>query len=378
MTFEDLEGKKILTIDDESAIRTSFRNYLEDYDFVVEEAINGREGLDKIRSFEPDVVLVDLRMPEVDGLGVLDAVRSIDENLPVIVISGTGEIADVVAALRKGAWDYLLKPVQDMTIVLHAIQTVLERAELIRKNEEYKNELERKVIERTEELQMVNQDLKAFDYSVSNALQAPLRIVAGFCNILKDEYDKKLDEEGKKYLENITNSVNECRGLISELLKMSRVIQRDMKMESLSFNDYLKAEFIKVLKKYGTEGVELKIGEEIVVEGDPHLLSFALNSIVDNSVKAMLEVDKPVIQAGTKEIDGEIVYYIRDCGTGFDQSRAMKIFEPFHSYHTDVDFSGKGLSLATTRRIIKRHGGSIWAESEPGEGTTIYFSLGNS
>lgn len=114
--------RKILAIDDERAIRTSFRNFLEDYGYEVEEASNGVQGLEKIESFKPHVVLVDLRMPAMDGLAVLDAVKEKEENLPVIVISGTGEISDVVLALRKGAWDYILKPVQDMNMVVLAIE----------------------------------------------------------------------------------------------------------------------------------------------------------------------------------------------------------------------------------------------------------------
>lgn len=367
--------RRVLTIDDEKAIRISFRNYLEDYDYLVEEAENGREGLEKISSFKPDVVMVDLRMPEVDGLGVLDAVKQLDENLPVIVISGTGEIADVVAALRKGAWDYILKPVQDMSIVIHAIEKVWERAELIRKNHEYQNELEKRVEERTAMLHLANEDLKAFDYSVSNALQAPLRIVAGFCQILLEDHLGQLDDDGQRYFSRIVDSVEECRDLIRELLKMSRVTQKELEKEEICLNDYLRVEFLKTVKKYEADNSILELPEPLNVAADPFLISFALNAIVDNAIKNSIHLGKPVITLSSRKHEGSIIYSITDNGDGISQERVEKIFEPFHSFHTDVDFSGTGLGLATAKRIFTRHGGKLWAECNEEPGMTISFTL---
>ncbi len=151
----------ILTIEDEASVRFSISNFLEDYDYKVLEAENGKDGLDIIRCQPVDLVLVDLRMPEMDGLEVLSAVREINENLPVIVISGTGNISDVVEAMRLGAWDYLLKPITDMTMLSHAIEKGLERARLINDERAYQANLERQVSEKTNELETVNERLKA-------------------------------------------------------------------------------------------------------------------------------------------------------------------------------------------------------------------------
>ncbi len=150
---------RILTIDDEENIRTSFRLYLEDFDYEVIEAKNGREGLELFAREKPDLVLCDLRMPEIDGLEVLSKIREESPETPIIVASGTGVISDAIEAIRRGAWNYLLKPIQDLSVLQHAIDQALERARLIRENRAYQERLEDEVISRTEDLQLAMDDL---------------------------------------------------------------------------------------------------------------------------------------------------------------------------------------------------------------------------
>jgi len=141
--------KRILHIDDEESIRLSVQGFLEDYNFEVVTAENGKIGLEKFKELSPDLVLVDLRMPEVDGLDVLAEVCNSSPETPIIVISGTGVIGDVIEALRLGAWKYILKPIQDLSVLLHAVNAALERASLMRDNKDYQQNLEKRVIEQT-------------------------------------------------------------------------------------------------------------------------------------------------------------------------------------------------------------------------------------
>ncbi len=164
--FEDIGMKPgktpvILILDDEEVIRDAVRAYLEDYDYAVLTAENGTVGLEVLRKKDVDLLLADLRMPELDGLQVLSAVQREFPDLPVIVVSGTGEISDVVEALRLGAWDYLLKPISDMTILRHAIEKCLERVDLIQENRKYQRDLEWLVSQKTKELSEINARLKA-------------------------------------------------------------------------------------------------------------------------------------------------------------------------------------------------------------------------
>lgn len=150
----------ILVVDDEAPIRLSFRYFLEDHQFNVLEAENGRVGLEIFREKKPDMVLVDLRMPEMDGLEVLAGITKQSPETPIIVVSGTGVIRDVVEALHLGAWDYILKPIEDMTILLHAVQKSLERARLVKENREYREQLEEKIKIRNAQLEATHRELE--------------------------------------------------------------------------------------------------------------------------------------------------------------------------------------------------------------------------
>lgn len=166
----------VLTIEDEKSVRDSFRLYLEDYDYVVLEAENGREGLELFERDKPDLVLLDLRMPEVDGLDVLSTVRELSPDTPVIVVSGAGMIKDAVKALQLGAWDYLLKPIEDLSILRHSVEVALERARLIQENRAYQEHLEKEVAKRTAALkqtaELLQESEEKYRLLVENANEA--------------------------------------------------------------------------------------------------------------------------------------------------------------------------------------------------------------
>jgi DNA-binding NtrC family response regulator len=181
---------KVLVIEDEEPVRDSFRNFLEDQGYEVFEAANGREGIELFQTCQPDVVLIDLRMPEMNGHQVLERLAPAAPDTPLIIVSGTGHIGDTVEALHLGAWDYLLKPVTDLSMLDHAITKALERARLIRENRAYQEGLEKLVEERTLELSVKVEELTRFN---NMAVGRERRIIE-----LKRQINKLQSELGRK------------------------------------------------------------------------------------------------------------------------------------------------------------------------------------
>lgn len=199
------EPSVILTIDDESVIRRSIRAYLEDYDYRVLEADNGRTGLAIYNREKVDLVLVDLRMPEMGGIQVLKTIRAATPEMPVIVVSGAGDISDVVEALRLGAWDYLMKPIDDMSILRHAIEKGLERGRLLEENRRYQAELEDRVLKKTEELLEVNRRL--FDVVESTKKLLGCGDIAKSGAMMLAEFARHMDASGGSIYEVSENSL---------------------------------------------------------------------------------------------------------------------------------------------------------------------------
>ena len=171
MDVEENSRYKILTIDDEAYIRQSIRTYLEDYEFTVFEAENGRKGIEVFDREHPDLVLLDLRMPEMDGLQVLEVLRDKAPDIPLVVASGTGNISAVVEALHLGAWDYILKPIEDLSVLYHSVQKCLKESRLKKENQKYQERLEELVIERTRELKKSEERYRAvFEYTGTAAV----------------------------------------------------------------------------------------------------------------------------------------------------------------------------------------------------------------
>ena len=237
-------------------------------------------------------------------------------------------------------------------------------------------ELEKRVIERTKELQTANKELESFSYSVSHDLRAPIRAIDGFTRKLADEYDKVLDDEGKRLLNIVLNNTKNMGQLIDDLLSFSRfsrkkVEQRDINMKGLV------GEVSKELIEFNLDRkLEISIIEPLLeIKGDRALLKQVIVNLLSNSIKFTKSREKAIIEIGSYKNDDQNIYFVRDNGVGFNMKYVHKAFEVFQRLHSSSEFEGTGVGLAIAHKIIQRHGGKIWAESEIGKGATFYFSL---
>lgn len=230
--------------------------------------------------------------------------------------------------------------------------------------------------ERTLQLEAANRELESFSYSVSHDLQAPLRVINGFSQVLWENYQPCLDDRGKHYLQRIQANSKRMSDLIDALLQLSRVTRSQM--ESVNVN--LSAIALDIVEELQTESpqrqIEVKIEPDLQVKGDPQLLRIVLDNLLNNSWKYTSKRSLSQIEFNVLPGDQpQSTYFVRDNGAGFDLQYADKLFTPFQRLHSQLEFPGTGIGLATVQRIIYRHGGKVWAEGECDRGATIYFSL---
>jgi signal transduction histidine kinase len=236
-------------------------------------------------------------------------------------------------------------------------------------------ELEQRVSERTAQLQSVNKELEAFSYSVSHDLRAPLRAIAGFSNLLIEDHGDQLDEEAHRKLDVILKESFRMGTLIDELLAFSRLGRKSMQAVELDMTDMAKATYDELCRQHEGAIPELHLGSLPRVIGDPTLIGQVWENLLSNAFKFSSRCEKPRIEVNAISDDREYIYFVRDNGAGFDPRYQSKLFEVFQRLHDATEYPGTGVGLALVQRIITRHRGRVWAESNPGAGATFYFTL---
>jgi signal transduction histidine kinase len=227
-----------------------------------------------------------------------------------------------------------------------------------------------------EELEQRVNELEAFSSSTSHDLRAPLRRIEGFAKLLREEHGATLDAGGHHYLDRIQEGVRKMDDLIHALLGLSRASLSELTMETVNLSR-LVHEIVTELQLHAPQRrVAVVIQPDVVVRGDARLLRVALQNLLDNAWKYTSTQPAARIEFGMTERAGQPVYFVRDDGVGFDMAYVGRLFEPFQRLHSGAVFEGTGIGLATVQRILRRHGGRIWAESAPGQGATFFFTLG--
>ncbi len=235
--------------------------------------------------------------------------------------------------------------------------------------------LEEKIKERTIELQEANEELEAFSYTISHDLQAPLRSISGFSNILNRKYSDSLDEQGKEFLGFIDNSAKQMSQLIHDLLHFSRLGKTTVAIREVNMDELVNQ--VVNEEKIGSNNskIEIILNPLQSIPCDRGLIKQVWANLIGNAIKYSSKKENPVVEIGIQEVSGESVFFVKDNGDGFDMKHANLLFEVFHRLHDADEFEGTGVGLATVKRIIAKHGGRIWAEGEKGLGAVFYFTI---
>lgn len=272
------------------------------------------------------------------------------------------------------------QPVMDNGQVIKVRGSLQDISEHKRAAEEIRHlnaDLERKVSERTIELEVANRELEAFSYSVSHDLRAPLRSIDGFSQAIIEDCSDQLDEQSKGYLGRVRAATQHMGHLIDDLLKLAQVTRAEINREAVNLSTLAESVRVNLESVAHERQVDWRIEPGLTTIGDARLLRVVLDNLLGNAWKFTGKVNPARIEFGALQLaDGEQAYFVRDNGVGFDMTYADKLFGAFQRLHNVKDFQGTGIGLATVQRIIHRHSGRIWADSIAGAGATFYFSLG--
>jgi two-component system, sensor histidine kinase and response regulator len=378
----------ILLVDDQPANLVALEAMLQGLGQNLVRAESGREALKQLLTQDFAVILLDVKMPDMDGFETAALIRERDRSRHTPILFLTAADASQTQAMRGyavGAVDYLVKPVVPefvrskvaVFVELAKKNELLRRqAALLAQSEQAALELADARAELVRDLEHKNRELESFSYAVSHDLRAPLRRIDSFTRAVLESQGERLDEAGRKFLGRVREASQQMAELVDDVLYLARVSRAEMRDHDVELSDLVAMIVSRQQEAEPGRSVEVKIRPGVVVTGDGQLLRIALENLLDNAWKFTSKQPEARIEFGMTQSAGEPAYFIRDNGAGFDMTYAARLFGPFQRLHSQDDFPGTGIGLATVQRIIHRHGGRVWAEGLVGQGATFYFTLG--
>ncbi len=350
----------VVVADDNADLRAYISGLLEE-EYQVLTAGDGVEALDLIRNELPDLVLSDVMMPHMTGIELVQELRADPSTvaIPVILLSARAGEGAALEGRDAGSDDYVTKPFTAHEL-LARVRSQLKLAQARRRW--------------TAELELANRELDAFSYSVAHDLRGPLRAIDGFSQMLQED-SHQLDGRGQQRLGIIRASALRMSQLIEDLLALAKVSRSDVRRIPFELSCLVRTVFGQLQEAAGDRHVTLTVQEGVFVNADPHLLQIVLDNLLRNAWKFTAKHPHAQIQFGAEQSAGEVCYFIRDNGVGFDMNYSAKLFNVFQRLHSDTEYEGTGVGLATVKRVVGRHEGRVWAQGEVGRGATFYFTL---
>ncbi|HEV3103209.1 MAG TPA: response regulator [Candidatus Dormibacteraeota bacterium] len=365
----------ILLVDDDATKRFALKSILNPLGQTIVEAASGSDALRQLLRQDFAVILLDVRMPGMDGFEAAQLIRQRprSELTPIIFVTALDRAeTDMGRGYDLGAVDFVFAPV--VPAIMRAKVTVF--VELYKAQQElrrYRTQLERLVQERTTALTAINRELEAFSYSVSHDLRAPLLAFNGLNQSLLEDYGDSLDPRAKDYLQRMRRASERMTSVFDGLQTLFRLTSGEIHREQCDLSA-MATEIVEEMRGADPKRkVTVEIAEGMTAWADSRLARILLTNLISNAWKFSAQEPDARIEVGTEIVDGDTRMFVRDNGVGFDMIYTHKLFGAFQRLHSQSEFAGGGIGLATVRRIVNRHGGRAWAEGAVGEGATFYF-----
>lgn len=361
----------VLVVDDNRDM-SAFEADLLGRKYRVVTAFDGQEGLQKALEIHPDLVVSDVMMPRMSGDRMIQALRRHREmdDTPIILITAKADEEFLVKMLKEGVQAYFRKPFSSGELMAHADGLVKEK-----KLKGALRESEKKLLPALKELQRSNDELQQFAYAASHDLQEPLRTVRSYLELLAEDYQGKLGKKADTYITYAVDGASRMTALINDLLAYSRVGTRGKEFTPVLLSAILKKTLDNLGSAVKESNAEITADELPEVEGDDSQLRQLFQNLISNALKFRKKDERPRIRVSAEERANEWIFGVHDNGIGIENRFHENIFEIFRRLHTKEEYAGTGIGLALSKRIVERHGGRIWVESRPGEGSAFYFSL---
>lgn len=345
----------LLVVDDQPANLALLTGLLRARGYRIRPVPSGPLALQAAELSPPDLVLLDISMPEMDGFEVCRRLKA-DPKLkpiPVIFLSAHGSTEDKVEGFRCGGVDFITKPFQ-VDEVEARVRLHLSLARLHR------------------ELAAANQELDLYAQTAAHDLRTPLHQALGFLDLIQERGDG-LDAKTKTYLENVVAAILQMERLVGDLLAFAKSGRSPLHAEAVDL-EFMVRDVVEQLEPQTRDrSIRWEVGALPPVTGDPTLLRLVLQNLLTNAVK--FTRGQPEARIGIHALEGEPGFRVQDNGVGFDPAQAHRLFAPFQRLHASSDFEGTGLGLANVERIVRRHGGRVWAVGAPGAGATFHVAL---
>jgi light-regulated signal transduction histidine kinase (bacteriophytochrome) len=357
----------VLVVEDNPAELRLLCEILERGEFHVVGCGSAAEALEQVQRRSFNVAVVDYRLPDLSGTQLLERIRSVDEQIRVIIYTGCGSYDSVKEALNLGAFAYLEKLRDPSELLRHVHRACFEHAG------RYTSNLEQAVELRTEQLARSNRDLEEFASVVAHDLRSPLLTVSGYCQLLGDEYGDRLDANGHDYLGQIVAAAARMNRLIEDILEYSRVSRSLRPLQPVDMQSVLAQATANLEASIREHDARIEVGQMPTVVGDPTQLVQLVQNLIDNGIKFRRD-ETPCVRVNASRIADGWQFAVEDNGIGIAEEYFEQIFGTFRRLHRS-EKPGTGIGLAICKKIVERHRGRIWPVSTVGRGTTFCFTI---